>query len=159
MISTKIDAYLEVFKRLARFFASLQQRCVQSWHLVRTLPISRGPWLKEKIILIYLHVSLNSNIIATTCYVELNILFSQGFLAARSVNGGIPLIPQTQKPSRRDQDKICRGGAGCELRPPVLAVLLVLTLDQAQFALQALELGQQAAVVVQQLAVLLDESR
>lgn len=40
----------------------------------------------------------------------------------------------------------------------LLAVLLVLTLDQAQFALQSLELGQQVAVVLQQLAVLLDES-
>lgn len=43
-------------------------------------------------------------------------------------------------------------------RPGVLAVVLVLTLDDAQVALQALAEGGQAAVVLQQLAVLLDES-
>lgn len=43
--------------------------------------------------------------------------------------------------------------------PPVLAVLLALALDQAQFALQALVVGRQVAVVLQQLAVLLQESR
>lgn len=44
-------------------------------------------------------------------------------------------------------------------QPCVLAVVLVLTLHQAQVALQALAVGRQAAVVLQQLAVLLDESR
>lgn len=107
------DAYLEVFKRLTRCFASLQQRCVQSWHLVRMLPILRGPWLKKKIILIDLPIPLNSNIIPTMCYAKLNFLFSQGFLTVQSVNGGIPLIPQTQKQSRRDLGKIYRGGAQC----------------------------------------------
>ena len=44
-------------------------------------------------------------------------------------------------------------------QPCVLAVVLVLTLDQAQRAPQALAVGRQAAVVLQQLAVLLDQSR
>lgn len=44
----------------------------------------------------------------------------------------------------------------CVLR--VLAVLLVLTVDEAQFAPQALAVAQQVAVVFQQPAVLLDES-
>lgn len=43
-------------------------------------------------------------------------------------------------------------------QPCVLAVVRVLTL-QAQVTLQALVVGRQAAVVLQQLAVLLDESR
>lgn len=49
----------------------------------------------------------------------------------------------------------------CGLRPSVLAVVLVLvlTLDQAQLAPQALAVGRQAVVVLQQLVVLLDESR
>ena len=46
----------------------------------------------------------------------------------------------------------------CVASSPVLAVVLVLTLDQAQFALQTLAVGRQVAVVLQQLAVLLDES-
>lgn len=44
------------------------------------------------------------------------------------------------------------------LQSPVLAVVLVLTLDQAQFGLQALAFHRQAAVVLQQLAVFLEES-
>lgn len=58
----------------------------------------------------------------------------------------IPLIR-----GRRSQSG---GGGGAR----VLAVVLVLTLDQAQLAPQALAAGRQAAVVLQQLAVLLDQS-
>jgi len=41
----------------------------------------------------------------------------------------------------------------------VLAVVLVLSLDQTQLAPQALAVGREAAVVLQKLAVLLEESR
>lgn len=62
--------------------------------------------------------------------------------------------------SRREQNTNSRGARGCCVdQSPVLTVLLVLTPDQAQFGLQALSVGQQLTVVLQQLAVLLDESR
>lgn len=51
-----------------------------------------------------------------------------------------------------------RRGLCAAARRLVLAVVLVLTLDQAQFALQALALGRQVAVFLQKLDVLLDES-
>lgn len=62
----------------------------------------------------------------------------------------VPLLLQRRRQSRRGQRQQGRRG--------LLAVLLVLTLDQAQFAPQALAVAQQVAVVFQQPAVLLDES-
>lgn len=61
-------------------------------------------------------------------------------------------------PSEREGVQKTTGCVLCAASRPVLAVVLVLTLDQAQFALQTLAVGRQVAVVLQQLAVLLDES-